>query len=162
MSVTKILKLIILALVLVNLAIHRDSRLEERKHTKYFQIDKSAEAHRADIEKAYAYWGRETGIKFIERYKPFRTVVISGSTKAHSPEKSVVGRYHIRNKKITIFKQSDFYNIVLHEIGHSIGIPHNDNYYDVMYPTTGLNKITPSSLLDLKKAMHKRYYLIFY
>ncbi len=125
-------------------------------------IHKSAESHRADIEKAYAAWSKKTDIKFIEGYKPYRTVVIIGSKKAYAPRERVVGLYFI-NKRIVIFDQSNFYNIVLHEIGHSIGLPHNKDYFDIMYPTTdGLNLITPTSLLDLIKVMNERDYLFFY
>lgn len=144
------------------LAIHRDSRIKERKHIKYYQIHKSAESHRADIENAYEYWTEETGIQFVEGYKPFRTVVISGSRKSYSSKIEIVGIY-LYHKEIIIFDQSNFYDIVLHEIGHSIGIRHNDNIFDIMYPTTrSFNMITPTSILDLEKAMNKRYYLLFY
>ena len=158
----KILRLIVLIFILINLSIHRDSKLEERKQTKYFTIHKSAEAHRADIEKAHRYWTEKTGIKFVEKYRPFNTVKIFGSQKKYTSSKGIVGVYII-NKYIIIYDQSDFYDIVLHEIGHSIGLEHNDNMYDVMYPTTeNLGEITETSLQELKEIQQKKNYILFY
>ena len=162
MDKVKKIKLIILACILTILVIYRDCKLEERKNIKYYTIHESAEAHRADIKDAYKYWNKMTGIKFIEKYKPFRTVEIFGSEQKFSPRKRTIGVYR-PNKTIVIYDQSRFYNIVLHEIGHSIGINHNKNHYDIMYPTIGhLLFITPTSLKDLEKAMKKKNYLLFY
>ena len=148
MSGMKVLSLIVLMFLLVNLAIHRDSRLEERKHIKYYSIHKSAEAHRADIKLAYQYWSEETGIKFVEGFKPFRTVLIIGSNRTNSPKKRTIGIYVPNNKHIFVFDQSNFYDIVLHEIGHSIGLLHNDNQFDIMYPTSA-------------SSLHGKYFTVF-
>lgn len=158
----KILRLIVLIFILINLALHRDSKLEERKQTKYFTIHKSAEAHRADIEKAHRYWTKETGIKFIEKYRPFNTVKIFTSKRELASSESTVGVYMI-NKYIIIYDQSDFYAIVLHEIGHSIGLEHNEDVNDIMYPTTeSLAEITETSLQELKEIQQKKNYILFY
>ena len=158
----KILSLILLSITLTCAAIYRDSRLEERMHIKYFNIHESAEPHRKKIEKAYAYWSKRTGIKFIEQYKPFRTVIILASQKSESPKKNTVGLYII-TKHIIVYDTDDFYGIVLHEIGHSIGLAHNNNILDTMYPTTdNYDLITITTLNNLKKAMQKKDYLLFF
>ncbi len=160
----KLISLILLAIILAIAVIDRDSRLEERKQIKYFTIDKSAEPYRKQILTAYEYWSRETGIKFIEQYKPFRTVVIYSTKKPDSLKNTkTVGFYLEGRKYIYVFNQNDFYGIVLHEIGHSIGIEHNNNILDVMYPTTNnYDLITKTCLKDLKKAMQKKDYLLFF
>lgn len=158
----KILRLIVLIFILINLAIHRDSKLEERKHTKYFTIHKSAEAHRADIEKAHKYWTEKTGIKFIEKYKPFKTVKIFASKIKDTSQEITVGIYII-NKHIIIYDQLNFYAIILHEIGHSIGLEHNNNKNDVMYPTTeSIGELTETCLQELKEIQQQKNYILFY
>ena len=164
MSIIKILSLILLATILAIAVIDRDSRLEERKHIKYFTINKSAEPYREKILTAYKYWSAKTGIKFIEQFKPFRTVVIYYTKKTDSiKNKKIVGFYLESRKYICVFNQQDFYGIVLHEIGHSLGIKHNNNILDIMYPTTdNFDIITKTSLKDLKEAMQKKDYLLFF
>jgi len=161
-------KLILLvAVVLVGLFTYRCIHTYERKHTKYYQLDASAEPYRELIEDAYGKWTEHTGIRFIDGYKPYRTVNIHfESLDVHhnkNLKSSTVGVYYTATKDLYIFQVDNFDEIFLHEVGHSIGLDHYDDVCDIMYPTMlGGHKITKTSLENLKIELHKNDYLLFY
>lgn len=153
----------VLCFLMLTTVLYRDSKIEQRMNTKHFLIDESAEPFRADIEKAHAYWEERAGVEFIEVYKPFRTVVIYCDQMKNSIDKDTVGAYWMHDKHICIFNKDNFYLIVLHEIGHSLGIPHNDDINDIMYPrTNNLGIISTTCLKQLEQEREKNDYLLFY
>jgi hypothetical protein len=160
----KRISLIIFAIFLIGASVYRDSRIDERKNIKYYVIDPSAEPYRTDIESAYDEWTKETGIVFIEGYKPYRTVTIYAQTSLDSPEPEIIGLYYWLEKNLYVYTQGDrFYPVFLHEAGHSIGLLHNNDLFDIMYPyNMSFQNISSTCLHDLKKAKNQSKYLLFY
>jgi hypothetical protein len=159
----KVISLFVLALLLLSALIHRENNEHERKHVKYYTIHESAEPYRDEIKEAYAEWTERTGIIFKEDYKLYRTVTIYALSMKDSPEERTIGLYYLWQKDLYVFDTSEFYNIFLHEAGHSIGIMHNDDYKDIMYPYSwGFQEITDTCLHDLEEAMSESNYLLFF
>ena len=155
----------IIVLILACLYTYRKSSEEDMKNLKYYQLDTSAEPFRIEIILAFDEWTKHTGIQFKEMYVPYRTIRIYRDSLENHPylKDGTVGVYHIDTKKLYVFRDYLFEDIFLHEVGHAIGISHNTDIKDVMYPSMeSEHNITKTSLQSLLISRENGNYLLFY